>query len=702
MFSRTVRAVAAVAALDGGGAVDVVAERAAVEERLQVGADVVEVDLLLRLDDRVADVGGLHEDQRVVLVDRVADGDRDLPHDAAESRVDQVLHLEGAHHEEQLALADLIADGDLDLDHGALQRRADRVGVGRTEDLRGGGRPRPARALALAEEVERGERVARVELRARARDAVAGGRAGVGPIDGREGRDVVVDPAGVDGAVGEVGVGEDVAQEADVRLRAADLELVEGAQGALDGRAEVGRGRGGDHLAQQRVEVGVGGVAGVAVGIDADAGARGGLEDGEHPAGRPHRAVGLHLLQVDARLDGVAARRGHRLLREPDAVEGRAAGDAKLRLHEVDPGHLLRHGVLDLQAGVGLDEDEAIVRRRVDEELERAQAAVIDGPRHAHGRRRDAGAERLAQLRAGRDLDDLLVAALHAALALAQVADAAAAVADDLDLDVARAGDQLLHVDRVVAEGGLGLGAAAGVGLGDGAGLLDDPHPAAAAARHGLDHHRAAGAQPGQKSGRLVLADGAGAAGEHRHVVLLGQRAGAGLVAEELQRLDAGPDEDDALLRAAPREAGVLGQEAVAGVQRVAAGRLGRRDHSLDVEVGGRPDALQGAGLVGRADVQRGGVVGRVDGDGRDIQLRRRPRDADGDLAAVGDQQFVQTHTLALVSGSPGRSRARSSSGGPRDATGRRAYHDRRHDGRAAPATYSQGPGRRSRCCAQG
>ena len=61
---------------------------------------------------------------------------------------------------------------------------------------------------------------------------------------------------------------------------------------------------------------------------------------------------------------------------------------------------------------------------------------------------------RSAGVSAGRRafLDDLLMAALHRALALEQVHDVAVVVGEDLDLDVARALDQALDVQRAVAE----------------------------------------------------------------------------------------------------------------------------------------------------------------------------------------------------------------------------------------------------------
>ena len=70
-------------------------------------------------------------------------------------------------------------------------------------------------------------------------------------------------------------------------------------------------------------------------------------------------------------------------------------------------------------------------------------------------------AQPIVQGRGGSDLDDLLEAALDAAFALPQMRDAAFTVAEDLHLDVAGAGEKLLHVDLGTAERGAGLGPAA-------------------------------------------------------------------------------------------------------------------------------------------------------------------------------------------------------------------------------------------------
>jgi hypothetical protein len=91
------------------------------------------------------------------------------------------------------------------------------------------------------------------------------------------------------------------------------------------------------------------------------------------------------------------------------------------------------------------------------------------------------------------------------------------------------------------------------------------------------------------------------------------------------------------------REARVLREETVAGVDGVGARDEGGRDDVGDVEVrargGSRSDAER---LVrGRHD-ERAAIRIREDGDGLDPQLVSRAVDAQGDLTAICDQDFLQ------------------------------------------------------------
>ena len=306
---------------------------------------------------------------------------------------------------------------------------------------------------------------------------------------------------------------------------------------------------------------------------------------------------------------------------------------------------------------------------RLDQELEGAEVPVA-----GRGGERERGvpdrlAQGVGQAGRGRDLDQLLVAPLEAAVPVAEVDDGAAPVAGDLDLDVADRGQQLLDEHALVAEGGPGLGDRPAVGVFDLVRGRHDPHAAAAASADRLDQHRGAGRQTVEEGARLVQRHRLGHSGDHRHAVLLRQRPRPRLVAEQLQRLGRRPHEAQPRFMAGAREPGVLAQEAVARMDRVAAVLGGGPQQLLAVEVGGRPGAGQRRRLAGPADVERLGVVLGERGDGRNVQLRRGAGYADRDLAAVGDQELHRSS----ISGSEGplsyaacsRPRTTSESGNP-------------------------------------
>jgi hypothetical protein len=121
-------------------------------------------------------------------------------------------------------------------------------------------------------------------------------------------------------------------------------------------------------------------------------------------------------------------------------------------------------------------------RIRVHQELNRSGPDIVGGG----GDLQRMGAKLLAlgacQVGGGRALDDLLVAALDRAVALEQVDHVAVCVAQHLHLDMARALDQLLQIDLVLAEGGLGLAPAFRRLAGEVGFRADHPHAAPAAA----------------------------------------------------------------------------------------------------------------------------------------------------------------------------------------------------------------------------
>ncbi len=103
--------------------------------------------------------------------------------------------------------------------------------------------------------------------------------------------------------------------------------------------------------------------------------------------------------------------------------------------------------------------------RRLHQKLERAEVVVTRHLSKLHSGVENALAQSLWQIGRRRDLDELLMAALNAAIALAKVTDRARAVADNLHFDVSRRAYALLNIDRAIAKRRLRFGLAARISL---------------------------------------------------------------------------------------------------------------------------------------------------------------------------------------------------------------------------------------------
>ena len=171
-----------------------------------------------------------------------------------------------------------------------------------------------------------------------------------------------------------------------------------------------------------------------------------------------------------------------------------------------------------------------------------------------------------------------------------------------------RVGEELLAFAAGALEGALEL-------------VLGQRHAealAAAAARR-LDGDREADLLLGDPQRVGDRRDRLGRAGHDRHARRLHQLARARLRAHRLDRARRRPDEDDAGVLAGLRERRVLGEEAVAGVDRLGARALRDVEDLLDAQVVLRGRAVaEVVGLVGALDVRRVAVELGVDGDARD------------------------------------------------------------------------------------
>ena len=121
------------------------------------------------------------------------------------------------------------------------------------------------------------------------------------------------------------------------------------------------------------------------------------------------------------------------VLRELRAAPG---GDLHLRADEIDAGDDLGDRVLDLDPGVHLHEVVGAVGR--EQAFDRPRRAVAGRARGVDADLPDAVAQLVRHAGGRRLLDQLLVAALDRAVALAQVDDVAVRVGEHLHLDVTR------------------------------------------------------------------------------------------------------------------------------------------------------------------------------------------------------------------------------------------------------------------------
>ena len=173
-------------------------------------------------------------------------------------------------------------------------------------------------------------------------------------------------------------------------------------------------------------------------------------------------------------------------------------------------------------------------------------------------------------------------------------------------------------------------------------GRARDLHAAPAAAGRRLDQHRIADLV-GDFCRFRVGGDAAFRARHHRDAEPFGGALGLDLVAHQADVLGLGADELHVVLGEDFGKARVLRQEAVAGMHGVGAGDLAGRENGGDVEIAvfGRRRADAHA-LVGKAHMHGVGVGGGMHRHRRDAELLAGAQHAQRDLAAVGDEDFIE------------------------------------------------------------
>ncbi len=317
-----------------------------------------------------------------------------------------------------------------------------------------------------------------------------------------------------------------------------------------------------------------------------------------------------------------------------------AGGDADLFLHDIDAGDHLGHRMFDLHASVHFDEVEAPV---FIEELEGTRTTIANPCAGIGADLADLRTLFVGDAGSRRFLDDLLVAALHRAVALAQEDGIAVFVGQHLDLDMARLFEELLHIHDRVAEGRLGFGAGHVHRIDQSGFAVYHAHAASATAAGRFDDDRETDFLGAAHDVCRVVAQctvGTGyaryAGGDHR---LLGGH----LVAHQANGFRTRSDEDKTGLFDAFGKVGILGQEAIARMDGLGVGDFGCGDDGRDVQItfcrGGRSDADR---FVGQLDVLGFAVGFGVNHNGFDAQFAAGALDTQSDFTAVGDQDFFK------------------------------------------------------------
>jgi hypothetical protein len=284
--------------------------------------------------------------------------------------------------------------------------------------------------------------------------------------------------------------------------------------------------------------------------------------------------------------------------------------------------------VLDLDSPVELEEVEVAA---VEHELDRAGAPVAQGLPECDRGLAHARAQFTVERRRRRLLEHLLVPTLDRAFSFPERGDGSMLVGEELDLDVPWPLDVALAVDTVVAERGLGLAARGFDQVLQLGSVADDPHPAAAASGSRLDDQR--------KADLVRLARR-----KRRNAGLDSDPLGLELVPTLAQRLGRWPDEGEPGRLDSLREVRVLGEKAVARVDRVCSSALRRANVLFGEEV-----ARHLGGLVRVARVEGAEIVGRRDRDRPDSGLAAGAEDAGRDLAAVRYEELRDRHRTANV-----------------------------------------------------
>src|SRR6266849_6067136 len=240
----------------------------------------------------------------------------------------------------------------------------------------------------------------------------------------------LVEERGRDFAGAKLGMVHDIFDERDIRLHAANAEFAKGAIHALAGFGKI-RAPGGD-FDKQRIVVGSEHRPGIgSTAIETNSESRGGTVRGNFPV--VGGKVVLGVLSRHAALEGSAIEWNIFLLRQGNRrfVQLVALRDKNLRTHQVDAGDHFGDGVLDLNAGIDLDE---IPSPRINavEKFYGSRVAIVGLARELHRRTAEFPADTRGEIGGGSDFNDFLVAALDRTIAFVKMQQVTVMIGENL------------------------------------------------------------------------------------------------------------------------------------------------------------------------------------------------------------------------------------------------------------------------------
>src|SRR5690606_35767668 len=281
---------------------------------------------------------------------------------------------------------------------------------------------------------------------------------------------------------------------------------------------------------------------------------------------------------VDPAFDGVSAEL-HIALTQGELF----AGSYKYLLnHQIDTRDHLGDGVLDLNPGIHFDEEEFAV---FVQELERTCATITHlaaclGAALANSLDKTAGNTRRWCF-----FDDFLMTALHGAITLAQPDSISPAVGQNLNLDMTRVLEELLHVDLGVAECGSGFGPGHGYCVQQRSLGVHHSHSTSAATARRLDDNGITDfASHALDFGRIVR-QRARRAWHNRHACFDHGQLGTDLVTHHANGFRTGTNKDKTAFLNPLSEVGIFGKEAIPGMDRFGVGVFSRRNQAGHIEV---------------------------------------------------------------------------------------------------------------------